>query len=87
MRRAVAVLGAPAPADHGPPVDHEQSLPSPDLPLSLSDRLYPGVECVGLSFSMDCHLGSYKPFFTTCVIEYAIISAAVMYVLWRNVCT
>lgn len=34
---------------------------------------------------MDQLLGNVKPFMTTCLVEYSLICAAVMFILWRNI--
>lgn len=47
--------------------------------------VHPTIDCLHVHKEIEGVIRNAKPFMTTCVIEYALICAAVMYVMWRNV--
>lgn len=48
--------------------------------ISTSD-----IGCFEIQKGMDNLLGNAKPFMTTCLVEYSLICAAFMFILWRNI--
>lgn len=43
------------------------------------------TDCNKVKNALDLLLENAKPFLATCTVEYALICAAIMYILWRNV--
>lgn len=39
----------------------------------------------GVRYGVNTLIADVEPFMTTCIIEYSLICAAVMYILWRNI--